>query len=156
MKTLVVGLGNPILGDDGVGWRIAEEIQHSGSLPPGVDVVCLAVGGIGLMEALEGYEKAIIIDAIVTQRDPIGTTSSFRLDQAADPSFSHLTSAHDTSLTNAIQVGRDLGIRLPDQITIVAIESQKVYDFSEELSTPVAAAIPEAVRLIMEILRESR
>jgi hydrogenase maturation protease len=52
LKTLVVGLGNPILGDDGVGWKVAEELQKSGILPSDVDVICLALGGISLMEDL--------------------------------------------------------------------------------------------------------
>jgi hydrogenase maturation protease len=152
LKTLIVGLGNPILGDDGIGWKIAQELQNSGVLPSDVDVSYMEVGGISLMEALVGYEKAIIIDAIVTHQNPIGTVCSFNLDELANPSAGHLTSAHDTSLQNAIQIGRDLGAQLPDEIIVVAIESQKVYDFSEELSPQVSASIPVAMRITQGIL----
>ena len=155
MKTLVVGLGNPILGDDGVGWRIAQELQNAGSLPSDVDVVCLAVGGISLMESLEGYKRAILIDVIVTHQAPIGTISRYKLEDIEDMSSGHLSSAHDTSLQNALRMGRDLGIQLPDEITVVAIESQKVYEFSEDLSPAVSAAIPDAVRIIKVLLSES-
>ena len=152
MKTLVIGLGNPILGDDGVGWRIAEELQSTNSFPPGVDVIYMSIGGISLMEALEGYERAIIIDAIVTHKAPIGTISCFQLEEMTDRFISHLSSAHDTSLQNALRIGRDAGVRLPDEITVVAIECVQVYDFSESLSPPVSASIPGAVRLVRELL----
>lgn len=152
LKTLLIGLGNPILGDDGVGWRVAQELEDSQRIPPGVDVIFMAVGGISLMEAMAGYERAIIIDAIVTHQVPIGTVRRFQLEELTDPSYGHLSSAHDTSLQNALRVGRDLGIKLPDEIIIVAIESQNVYDFSEELSPQVSAAIPEAMRITEEIL----
>ena len=71
LKVLIAGLGNPILGDDGVGWRVAEAVADS--LPPDngrmqeIEVECFALGGLSLMEHLVGYEKVIIIDSIQTQ-----------------------------------------------------------------------------------------
>lgn len=152
MKTLVVGLGNPILGDDGIGWRVAQKLQDTGKLPPGVDVVYLAVGGISLMESLVGYDKALIIDAINTNQVPVGTVSSFLLEDLASPSAGHLSSVHDTSLQNAMQIGHELNLKLPDEIIVISIEAMKIYDFSEELSTEVSAAIPEAMRITLELL----
>jgi len=152
LKTLVVGLGNPILGDDGAGWKIAEQLQISGDLPEGVDVVCLALGGISLMEALEGYQKAILIDAIVTHQAPIGAVSNFYLDSMQNPFSGHLFSTHDTSLHDALRIGRDLGVSLPKDIQVVAIEAERVYDFSEELSPAVLAAVPQAVEVIRQLL----
>ncbi|MBI5713137.1 MAG: hydrogenase maturation protease [Chloroflexi bacterium] len=66
MKTVVIGLGNPILGDDGVGWRVVEAVQEQIN-DSSVDVDCAAVGGITLMEHLIGYDRAILIDAVITQ-----------------------------------------------------------------------------------------
>ena len=152
MKTLVVGLGNPILGDDGVGWKVAEELQKSGNLPADVDVICLALGGISLMEALEGYQKAILIDAIQTSQAPIGSVSAFNLEGMSNPFLGHLSSAHDTSLQNALRIGRDLGVQLPAEIIVIAIEAEKVYEFSEELSPPVLAAVPLAVEWVEKLI----
>jgi len=149
---LVVGLGNPILGDDGVGWVVAEEFQNSGDFPEGVDVIYLALGGISLMEALEGYQKAILIDAIVTHQVPIGTVSSFSLDSMQNPFSGHLFSAHDTSLKDALHIGRELGVQLPEDISVVAIEAERVYDFSEELSPAVLAAVPQAVEWVEKLI----
>lgn len=83
MKTIIIGLGNPILGDDSVGWRVAELvrqfIERSGSPHPDLEVDCLALGGISLMERMVGYDRAIIIDALTTQQKPVGVFSIFLL-----------------------------------------------------------------------------
>ncbi len=107
------------------------------------------------MEALVGYDRAIIIDSIVTRRDPIGKVSRCHIEELPNTTSGHMNSAHDASLTEALQLGRSLGAYLPDEIRFVTVEAQKVYEFSDELSPPVAAAIPEAVRIIMDLLLES-
>ena len=155
MKTLIVGLGNPILGDDGAGWKVAAEVEQR--LPKSVEtsevsVDCVSLGGLSLMERLIGYQRAIVIDAIGTGQHPIGTAYHFRLDDLYDPTSGHTTAAHDVSLMKAIEIGRSLGAPLPDRIDVVAIESPYVYDFSEELTPPVAAAVPQAVEMVMELL----
>ena len=161
MKTLIVGLGNPILGDDGVGWKVAEEVEERLARPsrphakrPTVDIHVdrVSLGGLSLMERLIGYERAIVIDSIGTGHHPIGTAYRFRLDDLYDPTTGHTTAAHDVSLMAAIQIGRSLGAALPDRIDVVAIESPYVSDFSEELTPPVAAAVPQAVELVMDLL----
>jgi len=155
VKTLVVGLGNPILGDDGVGWQIASELMRDDKIPADVTIECAALGGISLMESLIGYDRAIIIDSIFTQQAPIGMVKLFKLEDLSNPSMGHLSSAHDTSLQHALQVGHALGAHLPEDISIVAVEAEKVYDFSENLTPPVANAIPEVVMIIRRLLLES-
>jgi hydrogenase maturation protease len=160
MKTLIVGLGNPILGDDGVGWKVATEVERllpapSQGVGPGmrVDVDCVSLGGLSLMEHLIGYQRAIVIDAIGTGQHPIGTAYHFRLDDLYDPTSGHTTAAHDVSLITALKIGRSLDAALPDRIDVVAIESPYVYEFTEELTPPVAAAVPQAVELVMDLLQ---
>jgi hydrogenase maturation protease len=160
MKIIVIGLGNPILGDDGVGWKVAEEVERRlPSLPAEaragmrVDVDCASLGGLSLMERLIGYKRAIVIDAIGTGQQPVGTVSHFQLDDLYDPASGHTTAAHDVSLMTAIQLGRSMGAVLPDQIDVVAVELPYVYDFSEELSPPAAAAVPQAVEMVIELLQ---
>ncbi len=145
MKTLVVGLGNPILGDDGVGWRVAEQVQ---ALRPSLEVDYLCVGGLSLMERLIDYDQAIIIDAMQTDHGRVGTVTCFPLAALPDLSAGHTTAVHDTSLQTALRLGRQMGVKLPDEITIVAIEAKRVVNFSDHLSTAVAAAIPAAVTAV--------
>ena len=164
MKTLVVGLGNPILGDDGVGWRVVEEVRRrisdlqSSSVEKRLgigdcEIDCAALGGLSLMERLIGCERAIVIDAIGTGQKPIGAVYHFRLDDLYDPTSGHTTAAHDVSLMTAMQIGRSLGAPLPDRVDVVAIESPYVYDFSEDLTPPVGAAVPRAAELVMTLLQ---
>ena len=152
--TLVVGLGNPILGDDGIGWRVAEAVR---SLEPHVEVDCLALGGLSLMERLVGYERVIIVDSIQTRDGRNGQVYSFALEDLPDLSAGHTTAAHDTSLQTALKMGRAMGAKLPDEVYVVGVEAERVYDFSEELTPQVAAAIPEATQAVVELLnsRES-
>lgn len=149
MNTIVIGLGNPLLGDDGVGWRIAEALRQETN----VEVDCLAVGGLALMERLVGYQRAILVDAICTGTQPEGTITCCALeDLAAEAGGGHLASAHDASLAVAFQVGRALHAELPEQVIVLAVEAARVYDFSTELSPAVAAAVPRAVQRAHELL----
>lgn len=152
-RMLVVGLGNPILGDDGVGWRVAEEVKKQ--LPPDspVDVDCLSLGGLSLMERLVGYERAILIDAFALD-EPIGSILVLKLSDLPNYSAFHTTSTHDTSLQNAIELGKSMGAQLPDDVTVVGIATKHVYDFSEALSPPVAEAVPQAVKFVLDLLGE--
>jgi hydrogenase maturation protease len=152
LKRLVIGLGNPILGDDGVGWKIAQAILNQGGFPPDVEVDFLALGGISLMERIIGYDQVILIDAIVTHKHPIGTVLCFDLKDLPYRDIGHMGSPHDTSLPDAIQLGMKLGARLPDVIKVVAVESQNIFDFSEELTPPVESAIPKAVNYVNELI----
>ncbi len=166
MKTLVVGLGNPILGDDGVGWKVAEEVKKQlplpsppAPLPAGeeshvVDVECLSLGGISLMERLIGYQRAILIDAFSLD-GPIGSILVLKLSELPHYSALHTTSAHDTSLQNAITLGRSMGAQLPEEITVVGIATRQIHDFSEELSPPVAEAVPQTVQIVLELLKQN-
>ena len=149
-KTLVVGLGNPLLGDDGVGWRVAERLRQQ--LPPTIELDTLALGGIGLMERLTGYQAAIIIDALKTGHFPAGSVHSFRLDELENPFAGHLGSAHETNLQTALEMGRELGAELPSEVLVVAIESPYIFEFSDQLSPAVAAAVELAVQMVINLL----
>lgn len=147
---IVIGLGNPVLGDDGVGWRVTERVEGLLAGRPGVaDVDRLAVGGLTLMERLVGYERAVVVDAVHTGRAPVGTVRRLPLETLVDPSAGHTTSAHDVSLATALAAGRALGADLPERVTLVAVEIAPCHEFSETLSPEVAAAVPVAAGLAL-------
>lgn len=165
---IIIGLGNPILGDDGVGWQVAATIAERLNINPNnpddryttityrsesIEIDCLAVGGLALMERLVGYDRAIIIDAINTGHYPPGKVLTYSVESLPEYGAGHLSSTHDTTFQNALKIGRAMGARLPEQIEIVGIEAQIAYEFSEQLSPPISKSVPEAVKLVMELLQ---
>jgi hydrogenase maturation protease len=151
MKTIIIGLGNPILGDDGVGWKVAEELKKHLSPDMPIPVELLSLGGLSLMEHLIGYGRAILIDTIASDLEP-GSIITSKLSELPDVSALHTTSAHDTSLQNALKLGKSMGADLPEDVTIVGIATNRVYDFSEELSLPASQAISKATRIVIDLL----
>lgn len=154
MKTMVIGLGNPILGDDGVGWKVAEEVRRQLPYDMSVNVDCLSVGGISLMEHLIGYDRAILIDAFALE-EPIGSILVLKLSDLPNYSAFHTTNTHDTSLQNAIELGRSMGAPLPNEVDIVGIATHRIYDFGEELSPPVAEAVSFAARVVIDLVKQT-
>jgi hydrogenase maturation protease len=108
------------------------------------------------MERLIGYDQVILVDAIVTGKYPIGDVRCFNLDEIPNRALGHLSSGHDTTLQTALQVGETIGARLPEKIIVVAVEARDVFDFSEELTPAVSAAIPQAVNIILRMIRQSK
>ena len=152
--TLVIGLGNPILGDDGVGWRVVEKVEAELQIANGreIEFEYLSLGGLSLMERMEGYFDVIVVDSIMTGSKPNGTIFNLPLSQLPNLQSGHTTAIHDASLATALDVGRKMGLELPEEVWVVAVEAEYVYDFSEELSPEVERAVPRAVELVKEIL----
>jgi len=153
-RVLVIGLGNPILGDDGVGWRVAEEVKKQLPPNPPVDVDCLSLGGISLMERLIGYGRAILIDAFALE-EPVGSILILKLGDLPNYSAFHAASEHDISLQTAIELGKSMGAQLPNDVTVVGIATKRVCDFSKSLSPPVSEAVPQAAKFVLDLLGEN-
>jgi hydrogenase maturation protease len=153
MKTLVVGLGNPLLGDAGVGCRVAAEITKRLPEAALVEVACLSLGGIGLMEHLIGCDHVILVDALEMDAPP-GSISVLKLSQLPNYSGFHIQGAHDVSLQRAMELGREMGAHLPDDVVIVGIATERIHAFSESLSPPVAQVVPVAVNIVLGLLEE--
>jgi hydrogenase maturation protease len=152
-RVLVLGLGSPVLGDDGVGWRVIEELGRDPRGVGSAELDRLAVGGFTLMERLVGWERAILVDAFATGERPAGTVTCMRLEDARTRDAAHLDSAHDAPLSVALATGRRLGSAIPADITVVAIEAERAESFGESLSAAVEAAVPRAVDAIVDLLR---
>ena len=150
MKTLVLGLGNPILGDDGVGLVVLERIRPLLKGRPDIDLGQDYWGGLRLMERLVGYDRAIIIDAIVSDQ-AVGTILSLTPDSIPTQ---RSASSHDVTLATALKLGRHSGAHLPsdENIMLIAIEAGDVYTFSEQLSPEVEAAIPSVIQAVLDAL----
>jgi hydrogenase maturation protease len=153
-RTLVIGLGNPLLKDDSIGLRVVRALQPMIDGFPGVELAEDYHGGLRLMERMIGFRRAIVIDAIVTG----GAAGTLHLLGVEGHATQRSASAHDVDLPTALAVGRQAGADLPDaeDILLVGIEAESVLDFGEKLTPAVEAAIPVAVRVVLEQLRKTR
>jgi hydrogenase maturation protease len=151
-KTLVLGLGNPILTDDGIGILVVSALAAL-PLPSGVDTAEASLGGLRLLEVIAGYGRLILVDAIQTAGGRPGEVST------PDPGKLHASlhsgSTHDLSFSGALKLGRELGMDIPgdSDITIVAVEVEDVRSLGETPTPAVEAAIPRAVEAVLMLLR---
>ncbi len=154
-KTLILGLGNPILSDDGVGIHVVRALG-SRSFASGVTLAEASVGGLRLLEVISGYERVILVDAILM---PEGDPGQIFLVDVQDLRTSlHSGSAHDLSLPGALRLGRELGMKIPEDknIKIIAIQAADVRTLGERPTPGVEAAIPKGVDAVLAILGKGK
>jgi len=146
VKTLLLGMGNPILCDDAVGIRLAGAVAERLGPRPGLDVLeeC-SVGGLNLVEVFAGYDRVVVLDSIMTADGVPGTWYTF--DARSLRETLNLRNVHDTNFATALQLGRTMGTALPadDEIRVFAVEVADTATFSETMSEALEAAFPELV-----------
>jgi hydrogenase maturation protease len=152
MKTLVLGLGNPILTDDGVGIEVVRALKPRVD-DPQVTLHESSLGGLNLLDILVGYDRAIIVDAIQTRDGTTGAVYHLQSDDF-EPCL-HVSCAHDVDFATALELGRKIGLTLPRDITIVAVEVQDVTTFGEECTPVVQVAINTAVDMVLQELESA-
>jgi hydrogenase maturation protease len=156
---LVIGLGNPLMGDEGIGWHVAERLAGDPRLPAGAEVVC---GGTDLLrhaDQMEQRRRVIVVDALRDDGEP-GTVSSWEYPggtgaTACQPSYSQLSgldnrqdNAHCLSAIQAIQL---LRLTVPVPITLLGI-SIPCASLQTGLSPELAARMPAILdRVLTEL-----
>lgn len=147
MKTVVIGVGNPVRRDDAAGLAVARRVRERLAGRSDVDVTELWAGGLRLVEAMVGYDRAVVVDAMSTGRHAPGTVC--RLSLADLGSAHNLTCVHDASLPTGLEIFRQCQQPLPSDILVWGIEGADLGSLSEELSEPVQSAIAPAVEAIL-------
>jgi len=145
-RCLILGLGNPLRGDDGVGPRVVAERLRRG-LPDGVAAVDGGTGGLDLLHLLEGWERAVIVDAAELGRKP-GEFLRFTPEEAHLVGSLASLSSHNAGLADALALARALGKTLPD-IVIYGVQPERM-DWEEGLSPALEAVLPQIVTAILE------
>jgi hydrogenase maturation protease len=149
MKTLVLGLGNPILSDDGAGIRVAQEVDNQLN-DPQITVAETSEAGLSLLDSIVGYDQVIIIDVIQTKEGRAGQI--YRM-EPEDFSFAkHFSSPHQINLVTALELGNALNLAMPQKITIFAVEAKDISTFSEKCTPEVEQAIPKLAKIVIEEL----
>lgn len=147
---LVLGLGNPFLGDDSVGQRVAENLKGCLTGLPGLTVRATSFSGIRLLDQLVGYDRLILIDSITTGSRPPGSLHILGLSDVAGGG--HPVSVHHFSIAQLLKWAKRCGLQVPREVTIYAIEIEPPCEVEEGLSPALEAALEPITRQIL--LRE--
>ena len=150
MKVLILGIGNPLRTDDGVGIHVVESLRNE-NLGHKIDIK-EGLSGLDILGAIAGYERVIIVDAIKSGGDP-GTIHRLSLEDLHAQHTLHAFSTHDVDIPTMLKLGMELYPgKIPGDIVIIAVEAEDIETFSETCTPKVEKAIREVVRLIKELL----
>ena len=127
--TVIIGMGNPLLSDDGVGIAVAHAVAARLNRRVNLTVTELHTGGIRLMEAMAGFSRAVVVDAMLTGAPP-GTVRRF--DQKDFVTTKNTFSSHDTDFSTAYELGVMAGVTLPRQVSFWGIEAREFDSFGEQ------------------------
>jgi hydrogenase maturation protease len=146
LKTLVLGIGNLLMGDEGLGVRFIERLLAT-DLAEKADLVDGGTGGLNLLPYFGEYPHIILVDA-ASEGHPAGTVSLIRPGLAAD--FPATLTAHDIGLKDLIGAAALLG-DFPE-VLLVTVSIDKVQPMTLDLSEPVRAALDEAERVVRKLV----
>jgi hydrogenase maturation protease len=148
LRTLVLGIGNTLLGDDGVGVYAARELTEKIS-NENVTVTDTAIDGLNLLDVIRNYERLIVIDAILDEKAETGTIYRLTKDHLPPPSLSG-ASSHNLNLATTLNIGnRIFPGEIPGEVVIFAVVSQNVDYVTEEMTVNVKQALPQVVELVI-------
>lgn len=150
-KIRIIGVGNPLMGDDGIGIAAAELLDAL-PLPAGVEVIDGGTGGLTLLDLMDGAEKVVLIDAVETGGAP-GSMVRFSPSEVAMEGGGPGLSLHEAGLEEVLALGREMDL-LPPQIVIYGIEPASV-ERRLGLSPEVADALDSLVEAILAELEPS-
>lgn len=139
MRTVVLGIGNTILCDEGVGVRAAEALAAGGRLPPEVEVIDGGTAGMELLGPLTDVDLLLVLDAVKTGKPP-GTMVVLSGDQVP-VFFRSKLSPHQVSICDVL-AGLEFAGSPPREIVLIGMEPESL-DLGLELSATVAARLPE-------------
>ena len=147
MRTLVLGLGNELAGDDAIGVLVARAVRQD--IAGAADVVESSASGMALIEIFAGYDRAVVVDSIRTGRNPPGTVTELGL---ADVGRVVAPSLHHAGLPELAAVAERLGLGFPAETRVLAVEVMDPYTMGAALSEPVADAVGELARRVRDQL----
>jgi len=157
-KTLVLGLGNDLYGDDGIGLHVVRELRRRldedeqlSKIFASVDLLECSLTGLSLLDVIIGYDDLIIIDTIkrvapVTGRITLMTEEDIRSIPGPSP--------HYVSIPQTIAIGRQLNQKVPDRIQILAVESKNMFVLGEGLTDKMKETLPELVERTIALVQQ--
>jgi hydrogenase maturation protease len=148
-KLLLLGLGNDILTDDAVGLNVVHELQAELGGHPSIDIRETTEMGLALLDFITGYRTVVIVDSIQTGKAPPGFLH--QLDASALNQLTGRT-PHFVGVSETLALGRQLGLAMPEQVRIFAIEVEDPFTLGTSMTPALQAALPGIVQRIADAL----
>ncbi len=157
MGTRLIGLGNSILTDDGVGIYTVREVGFRlavSDLDTSVDIVESEVGGFALIELMAGWQRIILVDSI--RFSGLRSGDVIRMEPANLHTSLRIRSIHEIDLPTALNLGWRIGLMMPRDITVFGIQVEDPYTFSECLTPAAQQGMKKAADfIIQELIQEN-
>jgi hydrogenase maturation protease len=151
-RILVLGVGNEILMDDGIGPRLVNDLKELTTydlrLTTNIKFENLFIGGLGLLEYIQDYDIVIILDAIKTLNGVPGDVYYYTPDDFKETL--HLSSFHDASFLTALKFGDKLGFNIPKKIHIIAVEIIEDRTFGKDFTQPLQDRYDEILNEVIQ------
>jgi hydrogenase maturation protease len=157
IRTLVLGLGNDLYGDDAVGIELVRRLRQEAACgrlpccdPEKTHFEECTLSGLALLDVITGYDTLLIVDTIKKEQPKTGRV---RLLEADDLRAIPGPSPHYVSVPQTIEIGRRLGLHVPTRIRIVAVEAKNMYHLGEGISAEMAKALPRILARVKDVLK---
>lgn len=150
VRLLVLGVGNDMMGDEGIGVLVARELNNRFTFPDGVKVVDGGVGGLSLMPMIRDADEVLIIDAVDARAKP-GSIFMFNSEEIEVADSSERLSIHDTGILDVIRTAALMNDRV--DATIIGIQPKKMDEFGGGLSRPVEKNLGRVVEIVCDLLK---
>ncbi len=151
MKTVIVGYGNPYCGDDGVGPAAARLVHAALAEETGASLLILSTSALELIERLAGFDRAVIIDALAEEAEPLGAVKRLELVEGrAIPGLGF----HTAGLGSALALARALDMDAPASVSVYGVVIREPREFQEHLGDELSSRLPEIVRTLTQLIRE--
>ncbi len=149
-KIVILGVGNLLLKDEGVGVHVVQELQKK-ALPPEVKVIEGGVAGIGLINFFQGARKAVFIDAADMKLAP-GTVVRFTPEEIRSQPGNPKFSAHDVGLLEVLELAKALG-QCPPEVVIIGVQPKEI-SWGMDLTPEVQAAFPQILEAVLKEIEQ--
>jgi len=156
MKTLVLGLGNELYGDDGVGIHVVRELRKEFESakkrrrkPNNIYFEECSLSGLALLEVIVGYDTLLIVDT-VKKANP--STGKIHLLKEKDLRYIPGPSPHYISVPQTLEIGRKLRLKVPSKVKVVAVEAKNMYNLGEGLTKEMKKAVPVIAEKVKRVL----
>jgi len=145
-KTRLLCLGNDILADDALGIRVAEALRAR--VPGTVEVVASMESGYHLLDYLLGVERVVVVDTVMSGGKPPG-----HIYEVGEGDFEIIpgTSPHYIGLFETLALGRELGLDVAAELTIIAVEASDCTTVGGEMNPLVERAIPGVIERVEDL-----